>query len=331
MDMAGVWNPDDHPRVREGQFKDKPKFGGTDDLGGSAASLAASLEAMSRAEGMRAARGILLRGDGLDGMKAAEIRRTVQVAYGMASDRTRNEAIANSPHNRYLPPESLARSLRARRPQDACAILDAIHAKDANASAAVIRAGFPNDKSTAMTFFNRHKSEGDRGRTARHFLRLKFVPTRGVPTSREVSKAVRDYRALDHDPLAQAERFWDECYGVTGGPGDRGNGNKAMMIAYNRGLTREAAVTFLGMVDAARDNKTLDSRKAHSKYMSQVAEKDKEGNVVKERNPKTGRMVQKKRAVPRERLSAMRSHIHAMYAISDDEVQAASADFSFAA
>ena len=297
----------------------------------------------------------------LSDLTAAERRATVREATRFATPYARRVAVDSSPNRRYLPSSLVARSLKRRRDRAAAVeTLVALHYEDANASAAVVRAGFPDDKASAMSFINKTKFKRDRdgkvvmgdftpthgkhkgetyhgmlperkGSAMRSYLRMLYQPTNGVPDRRTVKEMSKAMGALSDTPDMQAQAFWEMCYGA-GTPsnlkGDtdmfkrmlgsrkaykagfeaigrasrgRGQGNAARMVAYEKVLTREAAVLFCAMEPG-------DGRFANTMW-------------TRRRRGSDGAMHD----VRPKRLTEMRSYIRAVYQINNDEVERARA------
>lgn len=170
-----------------------------------------------------------------------------------------------------------------------------------------------------------------KGAMSRSYLRMMYQPTNGVPSGQEAKDMADALRAIGEDgPQVQAQAFWELCYG-NGSPtnlrGDvdfakhlvarrsepkrrgirllerfssgRGQGNAARMVAYQKPLSREAAIAFIAMEPG-------DGRTAHT------------GFTRRRRNPDTGLMEN----VKPKRLNEMRAWMHAVYEIRDDEVKA---------
>lgn len=306
----------------------------------------------------------------LDDMPAKDRRRLVQSAHRYASPYSRRVAIDESPNRRYLPADSMARSLASRRDQEASVrVLADIFNEDANAAANIVRSGFPNTRETAMSFINKtkiqrykkdtrdkvtgeihHKGDavigkyvGKRGKnagreitgplpnpkgaTTRSYLYMTRVArTNGVPEPREATRMAKALSSIEN-PEAQARAFWQVCYGRDAMPDDRidaakraavasganvrgmreltrytagdGQGNAARVIAYQKPLSREAAVAFCALASG-------DDRLANTRY------------TRRRRDKATGEM----RDVTPKRLTEMRSYIHAVYQVSDDDVNA---------
>lgn len=300
----------------------------------------------------------------LSGMSAADRRRTIREATRFATPYARRVAVDSSPNRRYLPASLVARSLKRRRDRDlAVATLTALHYEDANASAAVVRAGFPDDKATAMSFINKTKFKRDddgkvvmgdfipthgknkgklfhgmlpeqKGSAMRSYLRMLYQPTNGVPDKRTVREMGRAMAELSDTPDIQAQAFWEMCYGsgtpsnLSGIKGDadsfkrmfgsrkhlkagfdaineasqgHGQGNAARMVAYQKVLSREAAVMFCAMDPG-------DGRKANTRW-------------TRRRRGSDGRM----HGVRPKRLTEMRSFIRSVYQINNNEVEQARA------
>lgn len=192
--------------------------------------------------------------DDLAGMPAADRRKTMHAAWRLATPYSRRKAIDTSPNRRYIPAASIANSLSRRKDRDqAIDILTQLHYEDANASANVIRNGYPDDKQSAMTFINRTKIQrygkdvtdrtgavihrkgeaivGDytardgttrhgplpasKGSAARSYLRMLYQPTKGVPDQRDTDDMTRALHDIGvrEGSKAQAEAFWRLCYG----------------------------------------------------------------------------------------------------------------------
>lgn len=189
---------------------------------------------------------------GLSDMSPADRRRTIRMAVRHAGPYERRIAIDSSPNRRYLPAVMIASSLRRRKDQHAAVdLLKAIHYEDANASANIIRSGYPDSKEAAFRFINytkvqrepkdvidrttgeilRHKGDVKYGRwtdrngrehegmlpepkgaAARSYLRMMFQPTDGVPTRADTDRMCHVFHRIG-DPDAQAKAFWNLCYG----------------------------------------------------------------------------------------------------------------------
>lgn len=169
-----------------------------------------------------------------------------------------------------------------------------------------------------------------RGAMSRAYLRMMYQPTNGVPSGRQAKDMADALRAIGEDgPRVQAQAFWELCYGNGGASnlrGDvdfakrlvarrsetkqrgvrllerfsrgRGQGNAARMVAYQKPLSREAAIAFIAMEPG-------DARRAHT------------GFTRRRRNPSTGLMED----VKPKRLNEMRAWMHAVYEIRDSEVK----------
>ena len=190
----------------------------------------------------------------LGDMSAADRRKTVKQAFDLAGPYDRRKAIDTSPNRRYIPAAHIANSLRRRRDQEqALNVLTELHYEDANASANIIRAGYPKDKHGAFTFINRTRIQrepkdrydksgqliarkGDpiqgvwtdkdgkthtgvlpesKGAVSRAYLRMLHQRTNGVPTKQETDSMTKALRDVGDvgGPEAQAKVFWEMCYG----------------------------------------------------------------------------------------------------------------------
>lgn len=277
-------------------------------------------------------------------LPAASRRAVIRGAFQYANPYARRLAVDASPNRRFLPADTIARSLRHREDQrQAVDVMTRLFYEDANTAANVIRAGYPRDHAAIMTYVNRTKIKRDKDGNA---IRGTYVPHRGVNRGREIEgplpeskgAAARSYLLmLDHhtdgvpderearamastlggvdDPEQQARMFHQLCYGrgdtapaVEGrSRGARllaayagragGQGNAARMVAYNRGLSHDGAVAFLAMTpgDGRRANTAFTRRKRVHGVM---------------------------RNVTPARLTEMRSYIHAVYQVSNEEVDA---------
>lgn len=190
--------------------------------------------------------------DSLSTMSAKDKRTTIRMAVRHANSYDRRIAIDTSPNRRYLPATMIAGSLRRRKDQSkAVEVLKAIHYEDANASANIIRSGYPNNKNAAFKFINytkiqrydkdlvdkstgkilHHKGDAinstwtdregkshsgplpnPKGAAARSYLRMLYQPTDGVPTKHETDRMCHVFSRMD-DPTIQAKAFWNLCYG----------------------------------------------------------------------------------------------------------------------
>lgn len=89
-------------------------------------------------------------------LSSTDKRTLARNAFRLASPYERRVAIDRSPNRRYIPADSITRSLSRRADQDQAAdILAALHYEDANLSAAVIRNGWPDSKHAAFAFINK--------------------------------------------------------------------------------------------------------------------------------------------------------------------------------
>ncbi|KAA8828200.1 hypothetical protein [Bifidobacterium myosotis] len=304
----------------------------------------------------------------LSELPAAERRSTIRMANRYASAYDRRVCIDSGPNRRYMPASTIANSLRRRTDRKgALEIMKQLHYEDANASANVIRAGFPDDRESAFAFINYTKirrqpkdvvdkktgrllaRRGDpirgewrdrdgkrkegvmpepRGAAGRAYLRMLYSPNDGTPTRRECDRMIHVFKRMD-DPEIQARAFHNLCYGnpAKGDEWDdvnfevgligqrktdregaalvarfsdreRGGGNAARMIAYRKGLSREAAVAFLAM-------EPRDDAPAHTQF------------TRRRRNRATGAMED----VRPRRLTELRGQLHALYQISDRDVE----------
>lgn len=291
-----TWNDNDHPRdQRNGQWVDKQTTMGDDDLPANnlpagiirmpATPYDRSMRALAdhtvtvtpngprlpdgtsldlqalrdHPNGRQIARRILT--STLDGMPARERRKVAKAAFLAATPRDRRNAIDGSDLVRYFPADKVAASLQRRRdPDRAAMILDRIHGLDKNASANIIRNGFPNSKHTAYLFINRHKEQDQGvGTAARWYLRVKFGSPNGAPTETQARNLKTRMAGLRRDPAAQASLLWTVAYGNGHEPWPTGNGYAATRLAWSHALTPEGVQAFLDM-DAG------DGRKAKSQY-----------------------------------------------------------------
>ena len=111
----------------------------------------------------------VLRGD-LTGLDEHERKEAMHQAWRFASPYDRRRAIDESANVRYIPPSSLANSLRRRKDRDgAVARLIDIHYMDATVSADIIRSGFPDDKDSAFRFINATKFERQKVGSKQYF------------------------------------------------------------------------------------------------------------------------------------------------------------------
>ena len=231
-----------------------------------------------------------------EGLKVAQRRRAVRQAWAAATPYQRRHAIEKGVSLRFIPAGDLARSLRHRRPDQAMGILKTIHAQDRNASAAIIRSGFPNTREDAYRFINGTKdTDQGKGTAARRYLRLKFsrspeeveawnkahpesprVASAGRPSDFALKAMGRRLDSMRDDPAGQAAAFYQIAFG-DGRSKDRGNGIAAEMLAYERRLTPAAAQAFMSMTPG-------DMRRANSTYHPD-----------------------------QRRLTAMRANMHALY------------------
>lgn len=310
-------------------------------------------ETMRKDPRSRAAVRAAFRSD-LSGHTAAERRGIIRNANRYASPYDRRVAIDSSPNRRYLPAATIANSLRRRRDRDkADRILRELHYEDATASANVIRAGYPDDKTSAFRFINYTKirRDGDgrpvygewtdrdgkkksgimpesRGAASRSYLRMLYQPTDGVPTATECDRMQHVFDRMD-DPAVQARAFWNLCYG-NANPDDRWDDVNFEIGLIGQRHTDAPGARLLeaysnrrgGQGNAARmlAYRKCMSREAAIAFLSMDAGDPRRAHTQftrRRRNKQTGLMEDAK---PR-RLTEMRSFVHAVYQIPSSEVE----------
>lgn len=284
---------------------------------------------------------------------AAGRRALIRAANRHASAYSRRRAIDSSPNRRYLPASTIASSLARRADRDtADRILRELHYEDANASANVIRAGYPDDKASAFKFINYTKIRRDkdgrpvhgewtdrdgnrksgimpepRGAASRAYLRMLYQPTDGVPSKQECDRMAHVFARMD-DPDIQARAFWNLCHG-NANPDDRWDdvnfeigligqkrtdrGGAALLDAYSR---RKG-----GQGNAARmlAYRKCMSRDAAVRFlaMDDMDARRAHTQYTRRRRSRTTGLMED---VKPKRLTEMRAFIHAVYQIPNREV-----------
>jgi len=243
--------------------------------------------------GRKAARTVLFDPSATRAMPAKTRKALARAAFMASSPYTRRKAIDESEQVRHFPADMVARSLRHRRDRDkALAVLDRVHEADRNASAAIIRKGFPNDRKGAFAFINRHKGrDGATGAAARYYLRVRYGNPKGSPDPKETRNLLRRFKALRDDPAGQAAAYWKLAYGDGTGKWPRGNAYRAAIVAFEGGMTTEGVQAFMDM--AWGDERSSRTRRDRARGVT---------------SPQTGRYMPKA-----DRMASVRANLHALY------------------
>ncbi|MBT1164566.1 hypothetical protein [Bifidobacterium felsineum] len=289
----------------------------------------------------------------LDEYSAADRRSIIRNANRYAGAYERRLAVDHSPNRRYLPADTIARSLARRKDKDsAIRIMRELHYEDATASGNVIRAGYPNDKASAWAFINHTKIRRDkqgkpvhgewtdrdgkhhegvmpepRGAAGRAYLRMLYQPTDGVPSQRDTARMLHVFHRMDDDePRIQAQTFWNLCYGNPH-KGDRWEDvNFTVGLIGQRSGDREGARILQQCMDddggSGNVARMLAYRKCMTRdaavhFLAMTAGDDRKAHTQYDRSK--GRGAAKTTFKPR-RLTEMRSFIHAVYSIPSREV-----------